>query len=64
MDSTSVEALCDEAIRRFPEEAELIRGGKKNILMKLVGSVIKASRGGADPKLTRRILEQKLAVRK
>jgi len=64
VDSTFVEALCDEAIRRFPEEAESIRGGKKNILMKLVGFVMKASRGSADPRLTRRILEQKLAARK
>ena len=64
VDSISVEALCDEAIRMFPEEAELIREGKKNILMKLVGHVMKASRGGADPKLTRRILELKLTARK
>jgi aspartyl-tRNA(Asn)/glutamyl-tRNA(Gln) amidotransferase subunit B len=64
VDSISVEALCDEAIRKFPEEAELIRGGKKNILMKLVGYVVKASWGGADPKLTRRILERKLTARK
>ena len=62
-DSISVEALCDEAIRKFPEEAELIRGGKKNILMKLVGCVVKASRGGADAKLTRQILERKLATK-
>ena len=64
VDPTSVEALCDEAIRTFPEEAELIHGGKKNILMKLVGYVMKASRGRADAKLTRRILERKLAARK
>jgi Asp-tRNA(Asn)/Glu-tRNA(Gln) amidotransferase B subunit len=64
VDSTSVEALCDEAIRKFPEEADLIRGGKKNILMKLVGYVMKSSRGSADPTLTRRILAQKLAAGK
>jgi len=64
VDPTSVEALCDEAIRTFPEEAELIHGGKKNILMKLVGYVMKASRGRADAILTRRILERKLAARK
>jgi aspartyl-tRNA(Asn)/glutamyl-tRNA(Gln) amidotransferase subunit B len=64
VDSFSVEALCDEAIRKFPEEVELIHGGKKNILMKLVGYVMKASRGSADAKLTRQILEQKLAARR
>jgi aspartyl-tRNA(Asn)/glutamyl-tRNA(Gln) amidotransferase subunit B len=64
VDSVSVEALCDDAIRTFPEEVELIRGGKKNILMKLVGYVMKASRGVADPNLTRQILERKLTAGK
>lgn len=64
VDVISVEALCDEAIRTFPEEADLIRRGKKNILMKLVGYVMKASRGGANPKVTQRILELKLTARK
>ncbi len=59
-----MEALCDEAIRTFPEEADLIRRGQKNILMKLVGYVMKASRGSADPNLTRRILELRLTARK
>src|SRR5258706_4457643 len=63
VDSISMEALCDEAIRTFPEEADLIRRGQKNILMKLVGYVMKASRGSADPNLTRRILELRLTAR-
>jgi aspartyl-tRNA(Asn)/glutamyl-tRNA(Gln) amidotransferase subunit B len=51
---------CDEAIRDLPKESEKVRLGKKNVLMVLVGRVMKLSRGGADAAHARDLLEKKL----
>jgi len=43
-----LETWCSHAITAFPEEANIIRNGNQRVLNKLVGRVMKASRGRAD----------------
>ncbi|KAE8212491.1 hypothetical protein CF327_g3861 [Tilletia walkeri] len=45
---TALTALCSAIIEDFPTEAKLIRAGKHKIIMKLVGEVMKRTRGTAD----------------
>lgn len=49
--------LCEQAIKELPAESELVRRGNKNVLMKILGRVMKLSKGTADAKSTRTILE-------
>jgi aspartyl-tRNA(Asn)/glutamyl-tRNA(Gln) amidotransferase subunit B len=44
-----------------PAEVGRYRGGETKLLQFFVGQVMKASRGKADPKLTQRLLEERLA---
>ncbi|KAI0322508.1 Glutamyl-tRNA amidotransferase B subunit [Amylostereum chailletii] len=52
----SLEALCHEAIQALPQEAEAVRKGNLNVLNKLVGRVMKSSRGTANAQATRAVL--------
>ncbi|CAD6908405.1 unnamed protein product [Tilletia caries] len=45
---TKLTMLCSTMIEDFPTEAKLIRAGKHKIIMKLVGEVMKRTRGTAD----------------
>ena len=47
-DSESLDVWCQEAISALPQEANLVRDGNKNVLNKLVGYAMKASRGRTD----------------
>ena len=49
--------LCVTAVEELPEEADLVRRGNSKVLMKLVGSVMKLSRGRADAQEIRKYLE-------
>jgi aspartyl-tRNA(Asn)/glutamyl-tRNA(Gln) amidotransferase subunit B len=46
----SLKSLCEEVISALPEEADVVRKGNERVIMKLVGQVMKASRGRADAK--------------
>ncbi|TFY69182.1 hypothetical protein EVG20_g3256 [Dentipellis fragilis] len=52
--------LCKEAITKLPEEAEAVRQGNTKVLNKLVGSVMKSSRGRADAQAVRSKLQEVL----
>lgn len=52
----SLKAWCEEAITSLPEEAEVVRKGNHRVLNKLVGKVMKASRGRADAVAIRTML--------
>jgi aspartyl-tRNA(Asn)/glutamyl-tRNA(Gln) amidotransferase subunit B len=61
--SSELEQLCQEAITALPEEAEVVRkskgkGSKSNVINKLVGMVMKKSRGRADARAVRELLER------
>jgi aspartyl-tRNA(Asn)/glutamyl-tRNA(Gln) amidotransferase subunit B len=52
--------LCQEAIDALPSEATAARGGNRNVLNKLVGWIMKNSKGRVDAKKAREQLESLL----
>lgn len=60
-DESQMDAWCDAAIAANPKSVEDYRGGKQAAIGALVGAVMKASKGQADPKAAREILAKKLS---
>ncbi|RDB20205.1 Glutamyl-tRNA(Gln) amidotransferase subunit B, mitochondrial [Hypsizygus marmoreus] len=56
--SSELRALCGDAIVALPDEVAAVRKGNKNVLNKIVGHVMKDSRGRADAKAVRALLEE------
>jgi aspartyl-tRNA(Asn)/glutamyl-tRNA(Gln) amidotransferase subunit B len=59
-DRGAIEAAVDEVIRKNPGQADEYRSGKTRILGWLVGEVMKATKGAANPALVNEILKIKL----
>ena len=59
-DASAIEKMVDEVIAANPRQLEQFRAGKKAMLGFLVGQVMKASRGQANPQLVNELLEKKL----
>ncbi len=59
-DSSEIEGIVDEVISANQESAQDYINGKKKALGFLVGQVMKATKGKANPKLANQILTQKL----
>ncbi|MFL6415453.1 MAG: Asp-tRNA(Asn)/Glu-tRNA(Gln) amidotransferase subunit GatB [Bryobacteraceae bacterium] len=59
-DSSALEALADEAISANPKQVEQYKNGKTALLGFLVGQVMKASRGQANPAAVNEVLKKKL----
>ncbi|KAF8317016.1 Glutamyl-tRNA amidotransferase B subunit [Cantharellus anzutake] len=57
----SLEKLCQNAIDALPQESEAVRKGNQRVLMKLVGRVMKHSRGTANAKDAAATLKQMLS---
>lgn len=47
-DDGTLRALCEEIVARSPEEAELLRGGRRKLMGYFVGELMKATKGRAD----------------
>ncbi|MDD9999198.1 MAG: Asp-tRNA(Asn)/Glu-tRNA(Gln) amidotransferase GatCAB subunit B, partial [Rhodospirillaceae bacterium] len=60
-DAGAIEALVDQVIEGHPEQVAQFRGGRTRVIGYLVGQVMKASRGQADPRQVNEILKSKLA---
>ncbi|MEM7379437.1 MAG: Asp-tRNA(Asn)/Glu-tRNA(Gln) amidotransferase subunit GatB [Pseudomonadota bacterium] len=60
-DAGAIESLVDDAIAQFPEQVEEYRGGKDKVLGFLVGKVMQASKGKANPGSVNQILRDKLS---
>lgn len=58
--SDALDDLCKAAIEKLPREAESVRKGKVKVLMRLVGEVMRQSKGRADAVKTKAILENML----
>jgi aspartyl-tRNA(Asn)/glutamyl-tRNA(Gln) amidotransferase subunit B len=58
--SDSLKRLCEEAIAALPEEAGVVRKGNERVIMKLVGKVMRDSRGRADAKAATDLLKELL----
>ena len=56
-----LERLCVQAIADMPEEADAVRRGVPNVINKLLGRVMKSSKGTTDPQSVRRMLEKLLS---
>ena len=59
-DSSSIEKIIDEALKAFPDKVIEYKKGKKGIIGMFMGEVMKRSGGKADPKISNKILEEKL----
>ncbi|KAF9559669.1 glutamyl-tRNA amidotransferase, partial [Agrocybe pediades] len=55
---SELEILCKAAISELPSEVAAFRAGNKNVLNKILGHVMKKSRGRADAKEVRHIVEK------
>jgi aspartyl-tRNA(Asn)/glutamyl-tRNA(Gln) amidotransferase subunit B len=60
-DSAALEKMVDDVIASNPKQVAQYRGGKTTVLGFLVGQVMKASRGQANPQTAQEILKQKLS---
>ncbi|MGE5640848.1 MAG: Asp-tRNA(Asn)/Glu-tRNA(Gln) amidotransferase subunit GatB [Clostridia bacterium] len=60
-DAGAIEKLVDEAIANGAKQVEDYRAGKEKALQSLVGQVMKASKGKANPAQVNEILRRKLA---
>jgi aspartyl-tRNA(Asn)/glutamyl-tRNA(Gln) amidotransferase subunit B len=59
-DEGALGEIIDEVIAANPKQVEQYRGGKATVIGFLVGQVMKASRGQADPATVNRMLKEKL----
>ena len=59
-DEGALDAWCDQAIEAEPDAAEDVRGGNMKAIGRLVGAVMKASGGQANPKAVQQKLREKL----
>jgi len=61
-DSNAIEAMIDEVIAANPKSVEEFRAGKEKALNALVGQVMKASRGKANPTQVNEIMRRRLGL--
>jgi len=61
-DTGALEAWCDEAIAANPGPAEDFRNGKKAAINRIMGNVMKLSKGKANPGAVVQMLEKKLTA--
>ncbi|HXD78985.1 MAG TPA: Asp-tRNA(Asn)/Glu-tRNA(Gln) amidotransferase subunit GatB [Puia sp.] len=59
-DTAEIEAWIDQALAGMPDKVSEYRRGKKGLIGLFVGEVKKISKGKADPRLTNRLLMEKL----
>jgi aspartyl-tRNA(Asn)/glutamyl-tRNA(Gln) amidotransferase subunit B len=61
-DGGALELMVDQVVRQNPKQVEQYKGGKATVLGFLVGQVMKASRGQANPGVVNELLKKKLAA--
>ncbi|MCG9911622.1 MAG: Asp-tRNA(Asn)/Glu-tRNA(Gln) amidotransferase subunit GatB [Flavobacteriales bacterium] len=59
-DESALSAWVDQVIAKFPEKVAEYKGGKVGLIGMFMGEVMKISGGKADPKVTTRLLKEKL----
>jgi aspartyl-tRNA(Asn)/glutamyl-tRNA(Gln) amidotransferase subunit B len=62
-DAAALRDIVERVVRENPAQADQVRAGKHSVLQWLVGQVMKASRGRADPHLAQALLEENLLPR-
>jgi len=61
-DTGEIERICGEVIAANPQQAADYRGGKEKAFNSLVGRVMKATKGKANPQQVNEILKRKLSI--
>jgi aspartyl-tRNA(Asn)/glutamyl-tRNA(Gln) amidotransferase subunit B len=59
-DVAELDWLIEKLISDYPEQVKQFREGKKNVIMFLVGNIMKQTKGKADPKKVQELLKAKL----
>ena len=59
-DTSAIEPVIDEVIAKNPQSVEDFRAGKERALGALVGQVMKATQGKANPQLVNELIRKKL----
>jgi aspartyl-tRNA(Asn)/glutamyl-tRNA(Gln) amidotransferase subunit B len=59
-DADSISAIIDEVLAKYPDKVAEFKAGKKGLTGLFVGEVMKLSKGKADPKVTNKLLAEKL----
>ncbi len=59
-DSSAIEQVVSDVIARFPDQSEQIRAGQEKVIGFLVGQVMKATSGKANPQAVNDILKKQL----
>jgi aspartyl-tRNA(Asn)/glutamyl-tRNA(Gln) amidotransferase subunit B len=59
-DTSTMETIVDDVLAAHPEQVAEFRSGKEKVLGFLVGEVMKASRGKANPKMANELLRERL----
>lgn len=59
-DEGLIKGLVDEVVAKYPEKVAEYKAGKKGLVGLFVGEVMKASKGKADPKVTNKLVIEKL----
>ena len=59
-DTSAIEKIVAEVIQAYPSQVEEFKGGKEKVLGFLVGQVMKASKGKANPAMVNKLLKKKM----
>lgn len=59
-DESSLSAIIEEILTSHPKEVEAYKNGKKALLQLFMGQVMKKTQGKADPKITMKLIKDKL----
>ena len=59
-DESEIEKIVDQVIASSPEQVQQYKSGKTNLMGHFVGSVMKQSKGKANPQVVNAILKKKL----
>jgi aspartyl-tRNA(Asn)/glutamyl-tRNA(Gln) amidotransferase subunit B len=59
-DETQLGGVIAEIIKSYPKQVEEYKSGKETVLKFLMGMVMKATEGSADPKVVEKLLKEKL----
>jgi aspartyl-tRNA(Asn)/glutamyl-tRNA(Gln) amidotransferase subunit B len=59
-DEGAINELIDQVLAKYPEKVAEYRSGRVGLLGLFVGEVMKLSKGKADPKVTNKLVAQKL----
>ncbi len=61
-DSSAIEKIVDQIIESNPSQVEEFKGGKEKVIGYLVGQVMQASKGKANPSMVNKLLKEKMSI--